>query len=302
MSKNVSTGKWRAWGGLGPPLLWLLAFCLLPLLFVVRISFSESRMGIPPYRPLIERSENGENHLFLRTANYRLLASDPLYGRAFESSVRIAAISTLLTLILGYAMAYAIATRRRSLQPLLLTLIILPFWTSFLIRTYAWIGILKPEGVLNAALQHLGLISHPLTILNTEWAIFIGIVYGYLPFMILPIYSSLERMDPTLIEAAQDLGSGPLRTFWTVTFPLSLPGVAAGCFLVLIPAVGEFVIPDLLGGSETLLVGQTIWTEFFINRDWPVASAAAVILLVLLAAPFVLLYRSRAASESGGMI
>lgn len=296
--RGTAPGRWT----MRLPLAWLLLFCLLPLLIVVGISFSTTRMGIPPYEPLIERGGDGGTRLRIDTGNYRLLREDDLYLRALRNSVRIAFVSTLTTLLLGYAMAYGIATSPRRRQPLLLTLVVLPFWTSFLIRTYAWIGILKREGLLNALLENLGVIREPLTILHTELAVHLGITYAYLPFMILPIYSSLERMDRSLVEAAEDLGSRPLRTFWTITFPLSLPGVAAGCFLVFIPAVGEFVIPDLLGGSETLLIGQTIWTEFFTNRDWPVASAAAVALLAILALPFILLYRWRGRDAASNLI
>ena len=200
----------------------------------------------------------------------------------------IAGISTILVLVIGYPIAYGMARAPRRWQPTLLMLIILPFWTSFLIRVYAWIGILKKEGLLNQALLWLGVIHEPLTILNTNWAVYIGIVYSYLPFMVLPLYAALEKMDESLLEAAADLGCPPLRAFWKITFPLSLPGVVAGCFLVFIPATGEFVIPDLLGGSDTLMIGRTLWTEFFNNRDWPVASAVAVLLLLILVVPIVI--------------
>lgn len=203
------------------------------------------------------------------------------------SSVVIAAISTFLTLLIGYPIAYGMAKAPRSLRPTLLMIVILPFWTSFLIRVYAWIAILKPEGLLNQFLSAVGLIDQPLIILNTNLAIYIGIVYSYLPFMVLPIYSALEKMDHSLTEAAQDLGCTPAAAFWRVTFPLSLPGVVAGCLLVFIPAVGEFVIPDLLGGSETLMIGKTLWSEFNSNRDWPVSSAVAIILLMILVIPIV---------------
>src|SRR5690606_28833797 len=213
---------------------------------------------------------------------------DPLYLNAYLSSVWIAGVSTLLALLVGYPIAYGMARAPVSLRPTLLMLVILPFWTSFLIRVYAWIGILKPEGLLNQLLLGLGVIDTPLVILNTHTAIFIGIVYSYLPFMILPLYSSLEKMDYSLIEAALDLGCRPITAFWKITFPLLLPGVIAGCMLVFIPAVGEFVIPDLLGGSQTLMIGKTLWNEFFANRDWPVSSAVAVILLLLLIVPIMI--------------
>jgi putrescine transport system permease protein len=212
---------------------------------------------------------------------------DTLYVKAYFSSVVIAFISTILLLLVGYPIAYGMARASKSLRPTLLMLVILPFWTSFLIRVYAWVGILKPEGLLNLALSKIGLVdmAHPLQILNTNWAIFIGIVYSYLPFMILPLYSALEKMDHTLLEAAADLGCKPIKAFWLVTFPLSLPGVVAGCMLCFIPAVGEFVIPDLLGGSSTLMIGKSMWDLFFSNRDWPAASAVAVILLIILVGP-----------------
>lgn len=292
-SARSTAHLWRGWAVIAPPLLWLALFCLLPLLFVLRISFSEVRLAMPPYRPLIERAEDGALRLRPEPGNYRRIVRDDLYLRALTRSLRIAVLSTFLALIIGYAMAYAIVRSPAPRRPLLITLVILPFWTSFLIRTYAWIGILKREGWLNVALIKLGLLSQPLTLLYTEFAVVLGIVYAYLPFMILPIYAGLDRIAPEWIEAAEDLGSPPFRSFWTITFPLSLPGVAAGCFLVFIPSVGEFVVPDLLGGSGTLLIGQAIWSEFFANRDWPVASALAIVLLGILALPFILLHRLR---------
>jgi len=228
------------------------------------------------------------------------LTQDLLYFYAYVSSVVIAAISTVLTLLVGYPIAYGMARAPASLRPTLLMLVILPFWTSFLIRVYAWIGILKPEGLLNQFLLGIGVIHEPLIILNTYTAIFIGIVYSYLPFMVLPLYSALEKMDYSLIEAAKDLGCPPTAAFWKITFPLSLPGVIAGCLLVFIPAVGEFVIPDLLGGSQTLMIGKTLWNEFFSNRDWPVSSAVAVILLLLLIVPIVLFQQAQARAQEQG--
>ncbi len=220
--------------------------------------------------------------------NFWTLLGDDLYLGAAVSSVRIAAISTGLLLLIGYPIAYAIAAAPSRWRALLVALVILPFWTSFLIRIYAWIGILRSEGLLNQALLGLGVISEPLTILNTETAVFIGMVYAYLPFMVLPLYATLEKLDRTLIEAALDLGCPPWKTFWTVTFPLSLPGVVAGSLLCFIPIVGEFVVPDLLGGSETLMIGRQLWTEFFNNRDWPLASAVAIVLLSILVVPIVI--------------
>jgi len=225
--------------------------------------------------------------------NFTWLADDPLYINSFKSSLFIATLSTLITLCVAYPIAYALACSSRRWRPILVMLVILPFWTSFLIRVYAWIGILKTEGLLNQLLLSVGVISDPLTILNTNTAVYIGIVYSYLPFMILPIYAALEKMDFSLLEAAEDLGSSRLSAFWLVTLPLSLPGVIAGSFLVFIPAMGEFVIPDLLGGSDTLMIGKTLWVEFFSNRDWPVASAVAVVLLVMLIVPIMLFQRQQ---------
>jgi len=216
------------------------------------------------------------------------------------SSVVIAGISTFLTLLIGYPIAYGMARAPNTLRPTLLMLVILPFWTSFLIRVYAWIGILKPEGLLNQLLLSIGVISEPLVIMNTHIAIFIGIVYSYLPFMVLPLYSTLEKMDYSLVEAAEDLGCTPLGAFWKVTFPLSIPGILAGCLLVFIPATGEFVIPDLLGGSQTLMIGKTLWNEFSSNRDWPLSSAVAIILLVILVIPIVMFQNAQAKAQEAG--
>ncbi|MGB8286582.1 MAG: ABC transporter permease, partial [Rhizobium ruizarguesonis] len=232
--------------------------------------------------------------------NYTYLTDDPLYFNAYVSSVVIAAISTFLTLLIAYPIAYGMAQAPRGLRPTLVMLVILPFWTSFLIRVYAWIAILKPEGLFNQLLLSLHLIDTPLIILNTNTAVYIGIVYSYLPFMVLPLYSALEKMDGTLIEAAQDLGCPPITAFWRVTFPLSIPGVVAGCMLVFIPAVGEFVIPDLLGGSQTLMIGKTLWNEFNSNRDWPVSSAVATILLLILVIPIVFFQNVQAKAEERG--
>lgn len=286
------------------PYLWLLIFFLIPFFIVFKISLSEVTMAIPPYQPAIDLTQGfglaWERVKQLSIDNYLWLMDDPLYYMAYLSSVRIAAISTFLTLLVAYPMAYGMARAPLSLRPTLLMLVILPFWTSFLIRVYAWIGILKPEGLLNQFLMWLNVIDTPLNILNTDTAIFIGIVYSYLPFMVLPIYSSLEKMDYSLIEAAQDLGCTAFSAFWKITFPLSLAGVVAGCFLVFIPAVGEFVIPDLLGGSQTLMIGKTIWSEFFSNRDWPVSSAVAVVLLLLLIVPIVIFQQVQARQQEKG--
>jgi len=285
----------RSLGGIlliAMPYAWLLFFFLLPFFIVFKISFSEIAVAIPPYAPVFDPAAGWEGIKAMFAAfsfdNYLWLTEDDLYWRSYLSSVSIAAISTLITLIVGYPLAYGMARAPKAWRATLLMLVILPFWTSFLIRVYAWIGILKNEGLLNQALLWLGVIDQPLTILNTNAAVYIGIVYSYLPFLVLPLYASLEKLDTSLLEAAGDLGCPPWRAFWTITVPLSLPGVIAGCFLVFIPAVGEFVIPDLLGGSETLMIGKTLWMEFFTNRDWPVSSAVAVVLLLILVVPIVL--------------
>lgn len=279
------------------PYLWFLIFFLAPFGIILTLSFSDVVLASPPYRPLWSVIEE-EGYLFfnvrLNLSNYLLLWEDSLYLRSYLNSLKIAAISTAITLLVGYPIAYGMARAPQAWRLPLLMLVILPFWTSFLIRVYAWIGILKDEGLLNLLLMNLGLIDQPLIILNTNTAVYIGIVYSYLPFMVLPLYANLEKMDLTLLEAAADLGAGPIKSFWTVTFPLSLPGIIAGCFLVFIPAVGEFVIPDLLGGSSTVMIGKTLWVEFFNNRDWPLSSAVAVLLLAILVVPIMFFQRMQA--------
>lgn len=286
---------------IGVPYLWLVILFLIPFLIVLKVSFSEPTVSIPPYSPRLDLSD-GLSALWQQIRqfsfeNYVFLIEEPLFYRSYLSSFTIAAIATFITLLIGYPLAYAMARAPRSWRAILLMLVILPFWTSFLIRVYAWIGILKKEGLLNQALLAIGVISEPLTILNTNAAVYIGIVYSYLPFLVLPLYASLERMDDSLLEAAADLGCTPMKAFWTVTLPISIPGIVAGCFLVFIPAVGEFVIPDLLGGSETLMIGRTLWVEFFNNRDWPVASAVAVVLLLILVVPIALFQNAQARAE-----
>jgi len=273
------------------PYLWLLAFFLAPFLIVFKISFAEVQVAMPPYTALVTFAEEGLISIQATLGNYLFLLEDNLYINSYLSSLKIALVSTFLTLLVGYPIAYGMIRAPKRWRFALLMMVILPFWTSFLIRVYAWIGILKKEGLLNLALTQLGLISEPLTILNTDIAVYIGIVYSYLPFMVLPLYANLEKMDLSLLEAAADLGCHPIKAFWVVTVPLSIPGIIAGCFLVFIPAVGEFVIPDLLGGSSTLMIGKTLWSEFFNNRDWPLSSAVAVILLLVLVIPIVLFQR-----------
>ena len=284
------------------PYLWLLALFLVPFLIVAKISLSDTALARPPYLPVFEWSEGIWAFLSqLDFENFVWLTEDDLYWKAYLSSVQIALVSTVLTLLIGYPMAYGMARAPEHWRPVLMMLVILPFWTSFLIRIYAWMGILSQEGFLNQFLMLTGLSTEPLTILNTQIAVYIGIVYTYLPFMILPIYAALDRLDGSLIEAAEDLGCSRLSAFWLVTVPLSKSGIIAGCFLVFIPVIGEFVIPSLLGGSGTLMIGKVLWEEFFSNRDWPVAAAVAVVLLVILIVPIVLFQRNqqRAAEADG---
>ena len=283
----------RRWLLISVPYLWLLIFFLVPFFIVFKISLSDIATAIPPYTPTFDISDIRGFLSQLDFENYVFIAQDSLYINAYFSALKIAGISTFFTLLVAYPIAYGMARAPKEWQPTLVMLVILPFWTSFLIRVYAWIGILKKEGLLNLFLMNLGVISEPLTIMNTPLAVYIGIIYSYLPFMILPLYASLEKINPSLLEAAADLGSPPWKTFWQVTFPLSLPGMIAGCFLVFIPATGEFVIPDLLGGSDTLMIGKTLWNEFFANRDWPVSSAVAVVLLLVLVVPIVLFQRNQ---------
>ena len=279
------------WALVAVPYLWSLLFFLAPFLIIFKISLSQTAIAMPPYVPVI----GGLGDLWSKLTdftfdNYVFLTEDPLYYSAYLSSLRIALVSTILLLVVGYPIAYGMARAPKSLRNALVMAVILPFWTSFLIRVYAWIGILKPEGLITIALQSLGILgpNEQIHVYNTEIAVFIGIVYSYLPFMVLPLYAALEKLDTTLLEAAADLGCPPTKSFWVITFPLSLPGVIAGCFLCFIPIVGEFVIPDLLGGSETLMIGKTLWAEFFNNRDWPVSSAVAVVLLIILVVPIVI--------------
>lgn len=273
---------------IGLPYVWLLLFFLFPFAIVLKLSFSEIAIAIPPYSSLWSWVDGIYLKIQLSFESYQLLFEDALYIKAYLNSIKIATISTILTLLIGYPMAYGMVRAPVQWRTTLLMLVILPFWTSFLIRVYAWIGILKNEGLLNLMLLKLGIISDPLTMLNTDFAVYVGIVYSYLPFMVLPLYANLEKLDGSLLEAAADLGCRPFKAFWAVTIPLSIPGIVAGCFLVFIPAVGEFVIPDLLGGSDTLMIGKTLWVEFFNNRDWPLASAVAVLLLLILIIPIVL--------------
>lgn len=272
------------------PFVWLLLFFLLPFALILKISFSSAIISIPPYQPILDFSDQVLT-IILNLGNYLFLFSDSIYISAYWGSIKIAALSTFICLLIGYPMAYAMSRQPPSTQMILLLLIMLPSWTSFLIRVYAWMGILSQQGLLNNLLLWLGLIDQPLRIMNTNIAVVIGIVYAYLPFMILPLYANLTKLDGSLLEAASDLGSRRLNTFWKITLPLSRSGILAGSMLVFIPAVGEYVIPELLGGPETLMIGKILWIEFFNNRDWPVASALAMIMLLLLLVPIMLFHR-----------
>lgn len=324
---GLSRPAWRPWGflrerlsmmGIGgrwavilPPLLWLLIFFLIPLIVVIKIAFSESVVGQPPYMPLLTISPEGDVQMTLHLSNFIFLTQDHLYLDAYLSSLKIAAISTVLALLVGYPMAYFIARSSDRARNVLLMLVILPFWSSFLLRVYAWIGFLKNNGVIDNTLEALG-VQHlidglnvalgplgwaipplPWAMLYTDFGVYIGIVYTYLPFMILPLYTNLVKLDSALLEASADLGAKPFRTFLSVTLPLSMPGVIAGSMLVFIPAIGEYVIPQLLGGPSTLMIGRVLWDEFFTNRDWPTASAVAIAMLVVVVVPLMILQRAQ---------
>ena len=267
------------------PYLWLLLFFLAPFAIVLKISLAEPIFGQPPYTQTMSLE------------NFAFLFSDKLYAVTYLRSVFMAAFATLLCLALGFPMAYGIARSNRATRSLLLMLIILPFWISFLLRVYAWMGLMNNYGTINSLLLWAGVIDQPIQLMYTDFAVFVGLVYSYLPFMILPLYASLERMDLDLVEAAQDLGASRSRAFWDVTWPLARPGVIAGCLLVFIPAIGEYVIPYLLGGPDSLLIGRVLFDEFFVNRDWPLASAVAIVLLLLLVVPIVLLQRYQARDQ-----
>jgi putrescine transport system permease protein len=285
------------------PYLWMVLFFLVPFGFVLKISLSQTAIAQPPYLPVFDFTEGWAAikaaFAQLSLDNFTLLISDNLYISSYLRSLVVAVTSTLILLLIGYPIAYGMARLPQRWQAIAMMLVIVPFWTSFLIRIYAWINILQHDGLLNKILLALHLVSAPVVWLSTDTAMYIGIVYSYLPFMILPLYATLARMDPSLLEAASDLGASPLRAFWLVTFPLSLPGVGAGALLCFIPIVGEFVIPDLLAGSSSMMIGQTLWLEFFTNKDWPVAAAAAVALLVLLVPPL-LLYDRLQRRQLGG--
>jgi putrescine transport system permease protein len=275
------------------PFIWLLLFFLVPFLLVVKISFADLQLGIPPYTELTTIKE-GVVHIALDLSHYAFLLSDSLYFATYVNSVLVAAISTVLCLLLGYPMAYYIARSNPATRNILMMAVMLPFWTSFLIRVYAWIGILKNNGLLNNFLMSIGLIHSPIELYHTNTAVYIGMVYSYLPFLVMPLYAHLVKMDLTLLEAAYDLGAKPWTAFWRITLPLSRNGIIAGCLLVFIPAVGEYVIPELLGGANTLMIGRVMWNEFFDNADWPMASAVTCAMVLLLLVPMAFFQYSQA--------
>jgi putrescine transport system permease protein len=283
------------------PYLWLVLFFLVPFVIVLKISFSDAQISMPPYQPLIHWVSEKALQIQLNFGNFAFLVEDNLYWRAYLNSIFVAGLSTVLCLLIGYPIAYSIARSSPSTRNILMLMVVLPFWTSFLLRVYAWIGILKNNGLLNNLLMWLGIIHEPIHMLQTDFAVYVGIVYSYLPFMILPLYANLEKMDLTLLEAASDLGCRPWQAFMKITVPLSVPGIIAGCLLVFIPAVGEFVIPSLLGDPGMLMIGKVLWTEFFNNRDWPVASAVAIALLMFLVIPIMYYQRAQDAEAGGGL-
>lgn len=278
------------------PLVWLLVFFLIPFLVVAKISLSESAIAMPPYLPLVAR-DGGLVTITLNLDNFGYLFDDPLYVSAYVFSIKVAFISAVLALLVGYPMAYYIARSPTTRRSVLLMLVILPFWSSFLLRVYAWQGFLRSNGVINNFLLWTGIIDQPLVMLQTNFAVYLGIVYTYLPFMILPLYANLVKLDEALLEASADLGARPLVTFFYVTLPLSMPGIIAGFMLVFVPAIGEFVIPELLGGPDTLMIGRVLWNEFFSNRDWPVASAVAIAMLCALVIPIMILRSAQQRAE-----
>jgi len=290
----LNPDRWRRLGVYLPPLLWLSIFFLLPFFVIAKLSLVDLALARPPYTLLVDWSASDGKIWLGDLENFELLFNDRLYLSAFLGSLKVAVVTTLLCLLIGFPMAYAMARANPRLRNILVTAVILPFWTSFLIRVYAWIGLLRDNGLINNALMDMGLITEPLRIINTDYAVYIGIVYTYLPFMILPLYAALEKLDWSLLEAAEDLGAKPWWGFFTITVPLALPGIIAGALLVFIPVTGEFVIPALLGGPDTLMIGKVLWEEFFNNRDWPVASALAVMLVGVLILPLAFLQKTYA--------
>ena len=303
-ARGPNPGGWRRWlpgvraGVIGVPYLWLLLFFAIPFLIVLKISFAKMAVAMPPYTSIVAYVDNAFT-VNLNLGNYTQLFADSQYVVAYLSSIRIAVIATVFTLLIGYPMAYVISRLSPSARNIAMMLVVLPSWTSFLIRVYAWIGILDSNGLVNRTLLGMGLIDQPLQILYTPLAAYIGIVYCYLPFMVLPLYANLVKLDHRLLEAAYDLGARPWQAFVRITLPLSRSGIVAGCMLVMIPAVGEFVIPEMLGGPDTLMIGRVLWGEFFNNRDWPLASAVAIVMLLLLLVPILIFNRSQQRTLEG---
>ena len=303
-AREPNPGGWRRWlpgtraGVIGVPYLWLLLFFAIPFLIVLKISFAKMAVAMPPYTSIVAYVDNAFT-VNLNLGNYTQLFADSQYVVAYLSSIRIAVIATVFTLLIGYPMAYVISRLSPSARNIAMMLVVLPSWTSFLIRVYAWIGILDSNGLVNRTLLGMGLIDQPLQILYTPLAAYIGIVYCYLPFMVLPLYANLVKLDHRLLEAAYDLGARPWQAFMRITLPLSRSGIVAGCMLVMIPAVGEFVIPEMLGGPDTLMIGRVLWGEFFNNRDWPLASAVAIVMLLLLLVPILIFNRSQQRTLEG---
>ena len=298
---RVRRGAAQAWSVM-PPYLWLVLFLLVPFVLVFKISLADLKFGIPPYTPLTSIKDEAIQ-LTVHLRGYALLFTDSLYISTYISSLKMAAVTTFWCILIGYPMAYYIARSPDSVRNVLLLAVILPFWTSLLLRVYAWVGILRSDGLLNGALMALGVIDVPLEIYRTDWAVYIGLVYAYLPFFILPAYANLVKLDTRLLDAAYDLGARPWRAFVSVTLPMSMPGIIAGAMLVFIPAVGEYVIPELLGGADTLMMGRIMWTEFFTNADWPMASAVTVIMVLLLLVPMIVFQvnqKHRYENERGG--
>ena len=296
MERGDGRRRWLRWAVV-TPYLWLLIFFLAPFAIIFKISLADPLVALPPFTALINWVESGLDQIHVTLDNYVFLFQDRFYAIIYISSIKIAAIGTFFCLLLGYPIAYFIARQPTARRNLLLLGIILPFWISFLLRVYAWIGLLNNKGIINNFLMWLGIIDGPLPLIYNDFAVYIGIVYSYLPFMILPLYANLERMDLDLHEAAEDLGAKRWQVFVDVTLPLSVPGIIAGSLLVFIPAIGEFIIPALLGGSDTLMIGRVLWDEFFINRDWPVASAVSVVLLLILVLP--MMWFQKTQSDSG---
>jgi putrescine transport system permease protein len=282
------------------PYVWLLIFFLAPFLIILKISFADPVVAQPPFTALLEWGRQGLEGIRATIENYLFLFEDDYYALIYLASLKMAAIGTILCLLLGYPMAYFIARQPPGRRQILLLAVILPFWISFLLRVYAWIGLLSNRGLINHLLMNLGIIDHPITMLYNDFAVYLGIVYSYLPFMILPLYANLERQNLDLLDAAADLGARRWQAFLDVTLPLSVPGIVGGCLLVFIPAVGEFTIPALLGGADTLMIGRVLWDEFFVSRDWPVASAVSVVLLLLLIAPILWFQRHQAREQEAG--